>query len=172
MDKDPHEWCLRQSKRIKAIDPKMRNYKLLTQMPGELEHEMKCRCNQDCTIDDNANTLQDVRKRTNIGKYYPYKSISFKEKQTFRVEIKDKHKSRIAEVKMKKNSCHNSPEEESQTEDSESDFMGDAIREHSDYDQDPIEEFLVEYQEETQIESQDIQLEAGMPQDTAKKKLV
>ncbi|MBW0479635.1 hypothetical protein O181_019350 [Austropuccinia psidii MF-1] len=88
----------------------------------------------------------------------------------------------------KKNSCHNcgstyhyynsfqkakkkiyfieqSPEEEIQGEDSESDSMGDAIRENSDYGQDPIEEFLVEYQEETQLEE-------GLPQKTFNKKLV
>ncbi|MBW0506986.1 hypothetical protein O181_046701 [Austropuccinia psidii MF-1] len=66
VDKDPYEWCLRQSKRLKAIDPQMniqmRNHKLLTQMPGELEHAVKCRCNQNCTLDDIANTLQDVKK--------------------------------------------------------------------------------------------------------------
>ncbi|MBW0544245.1 hypothetical protein O181_083960 [Austropuccinia psidii MF-1] len=45
--------------------------------------------------------------------------------------------------------------------------MGDAIREQSDDDQDPREEFLVEYQGETPIEIQDIQLEAGMPKDNA-----
>ncbi|MBW0480023.1 hypothetical protein O181_019738 [Austropuccinia psidii MF-1] len=49
--------------------------------------------------------------------------------------------------------------------------MGDAIREKSNEDQDPREEFLVEYQEETQLEVQDIQLEAGMPQDTTNKSL-
>ncbi|MBW0540818.1 hypothetical protein O181_080533 [Austropuccinia psidii MF-1] len=49
--------------------------------------------------------------------------------------------------------------------------MGDAIRDLSDDDQDPREEFLVEYQEETSLEIQDIQLEAGMPQDTANKNL-
>ncbi|MBW0496725.1 hypothetical protein O181_036440 [Austropuccinia psidii MF-1] len=49
--------------------------------------------------------------------------------------------------------------------------MGDSIREHSDDDQDPKEEFLVEYQEETKLETQDLQLEAGMPQDTTNKNL-
>ncbi|MBW0498783.1 hypothetical protein O181_038498 [Austropuccinia psidii MF-1] len=49
--------------------------------------------------------------------------------------------------------------------------MGDAIREPSEDDQDPIEEFLVKYPEETPLEIQDIQLEAGMPQDTASKDL-
>ncbi|MBW0583818.1 hypothetical protein O181_123533 [Austropuccinia psidii MF-1] len=47
--------------------------------------------------------------------------------------------------------------------------MDNAIREHSDDDQDPREEFLVEYQEQTPLEIQDIQLEEGMPQDTANK---
>ncbi|MBW0591403.1 hypothetical protein O181_131118 [Austropuccinia psidii MF-1] len=46
VDKDTYEWCLRQSKRLKAIDPQMniqmRNEKLLKQIPGELEHELKC----------------------------------------------------------------------------------------------------------------------------------
>ncbi|MBW0495549.1 hypothetical protein O181_035264 [Austropuccinia psidii MF-1] len=49
--------------------------------------------------------------------------------------------------------------------------MGDANREQCDKEQDPREEFLVEYQEETPLEIQDIQLEAGMPQDTANKNL-
>ncbi|MBW0590022.1 hypothetical protein O181_129737 [Austropuccinia psidii MF-1] len=49
--------------------------------------------------------------------------------------------------------------------------MGDAIRDLSDDDQDPKEEFLVEYQEETPLEIQDIQLESGMPQYTANKNL-
>ncbi|MBW0548036.1 hypothetical protein O181_087751 [Austropuccinia psidii MF-1] len=151
----------------------MRNHKLLTQLPGELEHAVKCRCNQNCTLDDIANTLQDIRKRTNIGKFTPYKSSGFKEKQPFRVEFRDNPKERVAEVTKKKNSCHNCgstdhyannclrakkkfyaiekvPEEESPTEDSESDSMGDAIREPSDDDQDP-KEFLVEYQEETPL---------------------
>ncbi|MBW0464246.1 hypothetical protein O181_003961 [Austropuccinia psidii MF-1] len=45
VDKDSYKWCLRQSKRPKAIDPQMniqiRNHKLLTQIPGELEHSAK-----------------------------------------------------------------------------------------------------------------------------------
>ncbi|MBW0547443.1 hypothetical protein O181_087158 [Austropuccinia psidii MF-1] len=198
VDKDPYEWCLRQSKRFKGIDPEMntqmRNHKLLTQIPGELEHSVKCRCNHNCTLDEVANTLQEVRKRTNIGKFTPYKSSVFKEKQPFRVEFKDKPKERVEEMEKKKDSCHNCgstdhyannhskakkkvysiervPEEEPPTEDSESDSMGDAIREQSDDDQAPREEFLVEYQEETPLEFQDIQLEAGMSQDTANKNL-
>ncbi|MBW0461795.1 hypothetical protein O181_001510 [Austropuccinia psidii MF-1] len=163
-------------------------------MPGGLEHAVKCRCNHNGTLYDIANTLQDVRKRTNIGKYTPYESSGFKEKQPFRVELKDKPRERVAEVAKKKNSCHNCgstdhyanncpkakikvyaiekvPEEESPTEDSDSDSIGDTIREQSDDDQDPREEFLVKYQEETPLDIQDIQLEAGMPKDTANKNL-
>ncbi|MBW0571578.1 hypothetical protein O181_111293 [Austropuccinia psidii MF-1] len=196
--KDPYELCLRQYKRLKAIDTQiniqMRNHKLLTQLPGDLEHAVKCRCNQNFTLDDIANTLQDVRKRTNIGKFGLYRSSSFKEKQPLRVEFRDKPRERATQVAKKKNSCHNCgltdhyakncprakkkvyaiekvPEEESPTEDSDPDFMGDAIREPSDDDQDPREEFLVEYPEETPLEMQDIQLEAWMPQDTANKNL-
>ncbi|MBW0475462.1 hypothetical protein O181_015177 [Austropuccinia psidii MF-1] len=144
--------------------------------------------------DDIENTLQYVRKRTNIGKYTTYKSSGFKEKQSLRVEFKGKARERVEEVAKQKNSCHNCgstdhyantcpkakkkvysiekvPEEESPTEDSESDSMGNAIREQSDEEQDPKEEFLVEYQEETPLETQDIQLETGMPQDTANKNL-
>ncbi|MBW0532715.1 hypothetical protein O181_072430 [Austropuccinia psidii MF-1] len=145
----------------------MRNYKLLTQIPGELEHAVKCRFNQNCTLDDFANTLKD---------------------------FKEDLRGRVEEVEKKKNSCHNCdptdhyakncprakrkvyaiekvPEEESPTEDSDSDSMGDAIREQYDEEQDPRKEFLVEYQKETPLEIQDIKLEAGMPQNTSKKNL-
>ncbi|MBW0498569.1 hypothetical protein O181_038284 [Austropuccinia psidii MF-1] len=132
----------------------MRNHKLLTQVPGELEHSVKGRCNQICTLDDISNTLQDVRKGTNIGEYFPYKISGFREKQPFRVEFKYNPRERVSEVTKKKNHCHNcgstdhyannypkaknkvyaiekGPEEESPTEDPKSDSMGDVIREQS-----------------------------------------
>ncbi|MBW0497751.1 hypothetical protein O181_037466 [Austropuccinia psidii MF-1] len=59
------------------------------------------------------------------------------------------------------------PEEEIQAGNSQSDSMGDYIRENSDYDQDPIEELLVKYQKEIQ----DIQLEAGLTQFAADENL-
>ncbi|MBW0493102.1 hypothetical protein O181_032817 [Austropuccinia psidii MF-1] len=131
-------------------------------MLGELEHAVKCRCNQNFTLDDISNTLQDVRKQTNIWKYTPYKSNSFREKQTFRVELKDKPGKGVEEAAKKKNSCHNCgskdhyanncpkakkkvyaiekvPQVEYPTEDSESDSMGEAIREQYYDDQDPRE---------------------------------
>ncbi|MBW0578604.1 hypothetical protein O181_118319 [Austropuccinia psidii MF-1] len=92
VENDPYEWCVRKSKRLKSIDPQMniqmRNHKLLKKIPGELENAVKCRCNQNCTLDDIENTLQDIRKRTNIEKYSPYKSSAFKKRQPFRVEFK------------------------------------------------------------------------------------
>ncbi|MBW0472567.1 hypothetical protein O181_012282 [Austropuccinia psidii MF-1] len=160
LDKDPYEWWSTKSKRCKTIDPQikiqMRNHKLLTHIPGELEHAIKCRFNQNCTLDDIANTLQDVRKGTNIAKYSPYKRSNFKEKQPSRVYIKNKPKELLAEVAKNKNYCHNFPEEESLKEDSESENMGNAIREHSDDEQDPKEEFLVKYRDETPLEIQDV----------------
>ncbi|MBW0481946.1 hypothetical protein O181_021661 [Austropuccinia psidii MF-1] len=134
------------------------------------------------------------KERTNIGKYTPYKSSGFKEKPPFRVEFKDKPRERVAEVAKKKHSCHNCgstehydnnfpkakkkvytiekvSEEESPTEDSDSESMGDATREQSDKEQDPREEFLVEYQEEAPLEIKGIQSEEDMPQETANKNL-
>ncbi|MBW0476870.1 hypothetical protein O181_016585 [Austropuccinia psidii MF-1] len=158
VEEDPYEWCLRKSKTLKAINPQMKiqmmNHKLLTQLPGELEHAVKCRFNQNCTLDEIANTLQDIRKITNIGKFSLYRSSSFKEKKPLRVEFKDKPRERVEAVARKKNTFHNCgstdhyanncakekkkvyaiekvPEEESPTEDSESDSMGDASREPS-----------------------------------------
>ncbi|MBW0472995.1 hypothetical protein O181_012710 [Austropuccinia psidii MF-1] len=111
MDKDPYEWCLRQSKRVKPIDPQinfqMSNHKLLTQMPGELEHAVKFRCNQTCTLDEIENTLQDVRKRTDMGKHFQFENSSFKEKQPFMVDFEDKLKEKKAQLTNKKNTCHN-----------------------------------------------------------------
>ncbi|MBW0467786.1 hypothetical protein O181_007501 [Austropuccinia psidii MF-1] len=129
---------------------------------------------------DIANSLQDSRKRTNIGIYSAYKSTDFKEKQPFRVDFRDKPKERVAEVTKMKNTFQNCgstdhyankcqkakkkvyaieqvPEEEFPTEDSESDSMGNYIREQSDNDQDPREEFLLDYQGKSQLEIQDIQ---------------
>ncbi|MBW0489993.1 hypothetical protein O181_029708 [Austropuccinia psidii MF-1] len=167
----------------------MRNHKLQTQLPGEVDHAVKCKCNPSFTLDDIAKILQDVSKRKNIGKYFSYKGNSFNEKQPFRVKNKDKPRKKVAELTKKKKSCPNCgstdhfsnkgsnpikniysieqvPEEEIQEEDFESDSMGDSIREHSDDDQEPIEEVLAKYKEETPLEIEDIDLEAGLAQDT------
>ncbi|MBW0512145.1 hypothetical protein O181_051860 [Austropuccinia psidii MF-1] len=163
-------------KDLKVIDTQMniqmRNQKLLKQMEGELEYAVKCRYNKIITLDDIANTLQDVRKRTHIGEYSQFRRSIVKEKQPFRVDFKDKPKGKMEELSKGKEEAYciaKVPEEESSTEDFGSESMGDAIREQSDDEEDPREEFLVEYQEETQIEIQDIQLEAGSSQSNENK---
>ncbi|MBW0467830.1 hypothetical protein O181_007545 [Austropuccinia psidii MF-1] len=111
VDNNPYDWCLRQFKRLKSIDPQMniqmRNNKLLTQMPREVENAVKFISNQSCTLDEIGNTLEDVRKRTNIRKYSPYKRSGFREKQPFRVKFNYKPREIVAEVTNKKKSCHN-----------------------------------------------------------------
>ncbi|MBW0473227.1 hypothetical protein O181_012942 [Austropuccinia psidii MF-1] len=151
VDRDPYEWCLRQSKRLKAIDTQMniqmRNHKLLTQIPGELEHEVKCRCNHSFTLDDVANTLQDFKDKPRAR----VKEVTKKKKSCHNCGSKDHYANKCPKAKKKVYAIEQFPEEESPAEDSESDPMGDAIREQSDEDQDPREEFLVEYQEETPL---------------------
>ncbi|MBW0508768.1 hypothetical protein O181_048483 [Austropuccinia psidii MF-1] len=110
-----------------------------------------------CTLNEIANTSHDLRKKRNIGKYTPYKSNNYA--------------NNCPKAKKKFYAVERVLEEESPTEDSDSDSMGDAIREKSDDDQDPREEFLVEYQEDTPLEIRYIQLEAVMAQDTSNKNL-
>ncbi|MBW0563366.1 hypothetical protein O181_103081 [Austropuccinia psidii MF-1] len=57
----------------------------------------------------------------------------------------------LSKAKKKVYAIEKVPEEESPTEYSDPDSIGDAIREQSDDDQDPGEELLVEYQEETPL---------------------
>ncbi|MBW0583883.1 hypothetical protein O181_123598 [Austropuccinia psidii MF-1] len=164
VDKDPYEWCPRQSKRLKAINTQMNihmsNHKLLTQMPGELEHAVKCRCNHNCTLDDIENTLQDVRKRTNIG--CSLKTNTEKgwqkwkrRKIIFATVVQQTIMPTTVQRKREKSMpLRTSQGRNPQTQDSEPDSMVDAIREQSDDDQDPRGEFLVEYQEETPLEIQ------------------
>ncbi|MBW0564967.1 hypothetical protein O181_104682 [Austropuccinia psidii MF-1] len=105
------------------------------------------------------------------------------------VDNKDKTRETLSEVTKKKNSCHNfgstdqyanncpketkkiyaiekAQEEETQGENCESDSMGVDIRYNSEDEKYPIEEFLVEYQEETEQELQEIQFEVGQLQET------
>ncbi|MBW0483285.1 hypothetical protein O181_023000 [Austropuccinia psidii MF-1] len=146
VEKDPYKWCLRQSKRLKAIDPQInvqiRNCKPLTQMPGELVRAVKCRCTQSFTPDDFANTLKDVRKRTNIGKYSHKKAVVSK-RNNLSGSV-DHYSNKCPKAKKKVYAIEKVPEEKSPTEDSESDSLGDAIREQSYDDQGQREEFLVE----------------------------
>ncbi|MBW0460483.1 hypothetical protein O181_000198 [Austropuccinia psidii MF-1] len=118
--KDAYEWCLKHSKRLKVIDPPMNiqmiNQKLLTQLQGQLVNAVKFRFNQLCTLDDISHTFKDTTML-----------ITFQRKNKF-----------YAMEQM--------PEEETPAKDSESDSMGDSIRENSDDDQKPEDKLMVEYQ--------------------------
>ncbi|MBW0496249.1 hypothetical protein O181_035964 [Austropuccinia psidii MF-1] len=157
-------------------------------MPGELEHAVKCRCNHNCTLDDIANTLQSVRKRSNIGKYTPYKSSGFKEKQPLRVEFKENPEEGWKKWKRRKIFVTNVVQQTImptavQRQRIKSMLLRKSQRRNPQQriptqtlwkmpsEKDPREEFLVEYQQETPPEIQYIQLEAGIPQDTANKNL-
>ncbi|MBW0482618.1 hypothetical protein O181_022333 [Austropuccinia psidii MF-1] len=95
VDKDPYEWCLRQSKRLIAIDPRipteMRNHKLSTKLPGDLEHAGKCRCCKESTLDEISNPLKEVRIRTSIGRYNNHSTGYNMENPT--LEAKETHNS-------------------------------------------------------------------------------
>ncbi|MBW0504813.1 hypothetical protein O181_044528 [Austropuccinia psidii MF-1] len=156
-----------------------------------IEMKKKPRQKKLCMVEESNNpevqycTFQDVRNRANKWKCSPYEGSSFREKQPLKVDNKDKPRKKVTDVPNKKNSYHiygskdyytnncpnakkeiyaieKVPEEEAQGEYSESDSMGNAIRAKSDDNQDPIEEFLVEFKEEAQLEIQEIQLEEGL----------
>ncbi|MBW0548727.1 hypothetical protein O181_088442 [Austropuccinia psidii MF-1] len=46
----------------------MRNHKLLTKLPGDLEHAVKCTYPKESTLDEISTTLKEVRIRTSIGR--------------------------------------------------------------------------------------------------------
>ncbi|MBW0544121.1 hypothetical protein O181_083836 [Austropuccinia psidii MF-1] len=95
VDKDPYDWCLRQSKWLIAIDAhitkEMRNHKLLTKLPGYLEHAVKCRFSKESTFDEISTTLPEVRIRTSIGRYNSHITGDNRENQT--LEEKETHDS-------------------------------------------------------------------------------
>ncbi|MBW0512184.1 hypothetical protein O181_051899 [Austropuccinia psidii MF-1] len=108
---------------------------------------------------------------TEMKEIHVRRSWPWWESQIIQKYSNDYYANNCPKEKKKSYAIEQVPEEESPTEDYDSDFMGDAIREQFDEEQDPREEFLVEYQEETPLEVQDIHLEARMPQDTANRNL-
>ncbi|MBW0588054.1 hypothetical protein O181_127769 [Austropuccinia psidii MF-1] len=102
VDKDPYDWCLRQSKRLIAIDPyittEMRNQKLLTKLPGDLEHAVKGRCSKESTLDEISNTLQEVRIRISIGRYNNHSTCDNRENPTLEAKATHDSESEITTV--------------------------------------------------------------------------
>ncbi|MBW0522740.1 hypothetical protein O181_062455 [Austropuccinia psidii MF-1] len=95
VDKYPYYWCLRQSKRLRAIDPhittEIRNHKLLTKLPGDLAHAVKCICSKESTLNEISTTLQEVRIRTSIGRYITHGTGDNRENPT--LEARETHDS-------------------------------------------------------------------------------
>ncbi|MBW0537680.1 hypothetical protein O181_077395 [Austropuccinia psidii MF-1] len=95
VEKDTYDWCLRQSKSLIAICPhittQMRNHKLLTKLPGDLEHAIKFRCSKESTLDEISTTLQEVRIITSISRYNTHSTGDNRENPT--LEEKETHDS-------------------------------------------------------------------------------
>ncbi|MBW0505578.1 hypothetical protein O181_045293 [Austropuccinia psidii MF-1] len=69
----------------------MRNHKLLTKLPGDLEHAIKCRCSKESTLDKISTTLQELRIKSSIGRYNTHSTGDKRENQT--LEAKETHDS-------------------------------------------------------------------------------
>ncbi|MBW0546320.1 hypothetical protein O181_086035 [Austropuccinia psidii MF-1] len=69
----------------------MRTYKLLTKLPGVLEHEVKWRFSKESTLDELSTTSQEVRIRTSIGRYNAHTTGDNRENPT--LESKETHDS-------------------------------------------------------------------------------
>ncbi|MBW0585720.1 hypothetical protein O181_125435 [Austropuccinia psidii MF-1] len=69
----------------------MRDHKLLTKLPGDLEHAVKCRCSKESTLDEISTTLQEVRIRTSISRYNTHSTGDNRENTT--LEAKETHDS-------------------------------------------------------------------------------
>ncbi|MBW0566087.1 hypothetical protein O181_105802 [Austropuccinia psidii MF-1] len=167
VDKDPYDRCLRQSKRLIAIDPhittQMRNHKLLTKLPGDFKHAVKFRCSKESTLDEISSTLQEVRSRTSIRRYNNHSTDDNRENPT--LEAKETHDSE-SEITTGCQNCElpnhytdNSPkdreeifsrEEETRKDqegpESDSDSVGNGCGNNSYIEPNPHEEYLVEFQ--------------------------
>ncbi|MBW0504428.1 hypothetical protein O181_044143 [Austropuccinia psidii MF-1] len=62
---------------------------MLTKLPGDLEHAVKCRCSKESTSDEI--TLQEVMIRTSIGRYNTHGTGDNRENPT--LESKENHDS-------------------------------------------------------------------------------
>ncbi|MBW0592577.1 hypothetical protein O181_132292, partial [Austropuccinia psidii MF-1] len=72
-DKDkPLTWFLKQVKRLNALYPemsqKMVHMKILKKCGGELKHALRSRCIEPCSTEEYINALEDIVKRTKIGR--------------------------------------------------------------------------------------------------------
>ncbi|MBW0550496.1 hypothetical protein O181_090211 [Austropuccinia psidii MF-1] len=68
----PLTWFLKPKDRLSALHPVMSdsmiNMKILRECGGELEHAIKCRCLEPCSIEDYINAMEDFITRKRLGK--------------------------------------------------------------------------------------------------------
>ncbi|MBW0547103.1 hypothetical protein O181_086818 [Austropuccinia psidii MF-1] len=78
----PPTWFLKQKYRLSALHPDMSdsmiNMKILSKCGGELEHAIKCRCVETCSLEDYINSIEDIITRTRIGKTWTRAPIESK----------------------------------------------------------------------------------------------
>ncbi|MBW0593629.1 hypothetical protein O181_133344 [Austropuccinia psidii MF-1] len=140
----------------------MRNHKLLTQLPGDLEHAVECRCSKESTLDKISNTLQEVRIRTSIGRYNNNSTGDNRQNPT--LEAKETHDSE-SEITKGFQNCESpnhyagnslkgreelfSREEETRKDqechESDSDSVGNGCEDNSYTEPNPHQEYLVEF---------------------------
>ncbi|MBW0489771.1 hypothetical protein O181_029486 [Austropuccinia psidii MF-1] len=135
VDKYPYDLCLRQSKRLITIDPhittEMRNHKLLTKLPGDLENAVKCRCSKESTLDEISTTFQEVRTRTSIG-FHNCESPNYYADNS----PKDREEIVSREEEARK---------DQEGHESDSDSVGNGFGNNSYSEPNPHEEYLVEF---------------------------
>ncbi|MBW0562086.1 hypothetical protein O181_101801 [Austropuccinia psidii MF-1] len=83
---------LKQKDRLCALHPdmsdNMTDMKSLGKCGGELEHDIKCRCVEACSIEDYINALEDIITRTRIGKRWT--KISMESKMIPKISREDR----------------------------------------------------------------------------------
>ncbi|MBW0561125.1 hypothetical protein O181_100840 [Austropuccinia psidii MF-1] len=117
----------------------MRNHKLLTKLPGDLEHELKCRCLKESTLDEISTTLQEVRIRTSIGRKNTH-STGFHncESPNHYSDNSPKYREEIVSREDEKR-------KDQEGHESESDSVGNDCGKNSYNKPNPHEEYLVEF---------------------------
>ncbi|MBW0546342.1 hypothetical protein O181_086057 [Austropuccinia psidii MF-1] len=64
---------------------------MLTKLPGELEHEFKCRFLKESTLEGISNKFQELRIKTSIGRYDTHSTGDNRENPT--LEAKERYDS-------------------------------------------------------------------------------
>ncbi|MBW0515624.1 hypothetical protein O181_055339 [Austropuccinia psidii MF-1] len=80
-------WFLKQVERVNALYPKMSQkgvqMKILKKFGGELEHALTSKCIEPCSTEEYINALEDIVKRTKIGRSWKKLDIKRSNKTFF-----------------------------------------------------------------------------------------